>query len=168
MFNFYELTIQFHHPLQWKFLFLWQNKSLVLSLPSSLQVEFDSLEKEQVMVWHNPVRKLILTQWHNVVQASMDSVYWKCKQACICLPAKEKDKWDLVSIEKTKSTLDNLMIHVTMNEFVYFSNWFYSIHFTNISNFILNLILYILQHFQFIWTKVDTLVPRTEKWVSCA
>ena len=73
----------------------------------------------------------ILTQRHSRVHASMNSDCWKCKQACICLPAKDSDLWDLISIEKAKKNLVRwCFIWQWMHVFI-FLHWFYSIHFIN-------------------------------------
>ena len=85
--------IQFAHPSEWNLLFLWVNKSLALPQTSSLKVEFSP----------NTVGALMMTKRHDWGHASMDSVCWKCKQACICEPAMVSNIWDLVSIEHAQS-----------------------------------------------------------------
>ena len=43
----------------------------------------------------------------------MDSVCWKCKQACICKPATESDISDLIFFEKSQNALSKIMILMT-------------------------------------------------------
>ena len=43
----------------------------------------------------------------------MDSVCWKCKQACFCELATESDTWDLISFEKFRNRVGKVMIHMT-------------------------------------------------------
>ena len=69
--------------------------------------------------------------------ASMDSICWKYKQAFICESKTDSDIWDLISIEKAQNTPGKIIIHMRMNAYDHFSYWFYSIHFLNISIFVL-------------------------------
>jgi len=77
--------IRFAHPSQWKLLFLWVNESLFCHWHHAWKT-FDSLE---IMGKPNHVRVLFLAQRHHRGHSSVHSVCWKCKQGCICLPAKD-------------------------------------------------------------------------------
>ena len=72
----------------------------------------------------------------------MDSDCWKCKQTSICLPAKDADLLDFVSIEKAQEYLvRNWFIWEWMDE-LNFWHWFVWIYLINISNFASNSIFY--------------------------
>ena len=60
-------------------------------------------------------------QTHDRGHDLIDSVRWKCKQACICLPAEDSYLLDIVSIEKAQNTLGKKLNHLIMNAFAHFS-----------------------------------------------
>ena len=105
----------------------------------------------------------------------MDIVCLKCTQACIFLPANNRNLSDLVSIEKAQSTyfVRQLFMWHSMHE-ITFPHWFYSIPFKNTSNFVFNIILYILKYVQYLWTNNCTPSSLTVKfafpvgkWINC-
>ena len=72
--------IWFIFLIEWKLFSLWVNKSLALSCTLSLNAEFYGIAYPY---WRfDPVSNT------SQYQASIDSVCWKCTQACICEPLK--------------------------------------------------------------------------------
>ena len=104
-------------------------------------------EKDSVMVEPNPVGALIHTWRHDGGHSSMDSVCWKCKQACICFSAYESDLLYFISNEKAQNTLGEKFIYKKMKICVInFQHWISLIHFKIFFNLVWNMILHLWKH----------------------
>ena len=147
---------------------LWVNESLLLSLTSSLKVEFDPLVIETVS-WYSLI---LLEFWTWPNHKTGVTLQWK-------VFVEKANKLVFVYLQRTvilgiSSLLKRLKTHLVKNHFLWewmyvitFQHWFDWIHFINISNCVSNMKHYILICSISMNKQINILIPNRENCFLC-